>query len=196
MSIIIIIILWNAQYKQRERVYILEMRLAIRWERSRDIIHWMRYKLTTHYTVCLNSDTQNIIEWLIICRRPANQTAQIPPPLARGREVCMEWRGLLFSTFKQTPLTAPQKASGRIQFAVDRKLIGAMREKEKPNHTHNFFTAEAIFSIIYPLNQMSNVARHKMQIILCKSTRSDTKYFSCLFHVSCQKVKFLLYNSM
>jgi hypothetical protein len=62
VSIIIIIILWNAQYKQRERVYILEMRLAIRWERSRDIIHWMRYKLTTHYTVCLNSDTQNIIE--------------------------------------------------------------------------------------------------------------------------------------
>jgi hypothetical protein len=183
VSIIIIIILWNAQYKQRERVYILEMRLAIRWERSRDIIHWMRYKLTTHYTVCLNSDTQNIIEWLIICRRPANQTAQIPPPLARGREVCMEWRGLLFSTFKQTPLTAPQKASGRIQFAVDRKLIGAMRERETKSYTQIFYSWSEIFNHIYPLNQMLLAIRCKLSYANLHVAIQNIFHVCFMFHV-------------
>lgn len=140
---------------------------------------------------------------------PANQTEHKFQPIGESRA---KWSGEGFcspvSTIKQTPpslslsLTAAQKASGRMQLRSNGTNWSALRERKLTKlHTtvqvEEHFTADEIQSntetesILHTIKLLA-----KMQIILCKSTSSDTKYFSCLFHVSCQKVKFLLYNSM
>jgi hypothetical protein len=56
-------------------------------------------------------------------------------PLARGRSrVARAFVLCVVSTIKQTPLTAAQKASGRMQFAVEWKLIGAAQRATKITH--------------------------------------------------------------